>query len=566
MKLREHQRLAAIVGDSQEAYRYERDLEEFLRRSPSVRPNARQPEPAPTNLAPGQRRGASPARAPPATTTSTQTSSSLCCPHWSPRRWPSSRTTSAPRRAARGHEGDSGLAGVGSAHLVAYFRCMGAHEELHLGRRLLGGARRLGGRAVRLRPRAGERDRPGGQGRRRGGRRPDARRGARAARAQILQPLERPIVVHHAAKTWKLGPREARLRADLGAMVDEALARSRTGNVFSRSWRSLSGKQIDADLQPTVQYSDAAVIRLIDRVRGRSSGRPRTRASRSAPGRRDRPGVEGLAVSASQLHRQIGAAITSTRAPRTFVAQTRHIQPKVTTADLRRKYDTVIIVNRGRSGCRCSSLKPAQTYSIAVGQVGLETPAGQYTIANKAINPAWHVPNSAWAGDLAGKVIPGDDPTTRSRRAGWASSTASASTGPPTTPRSATTPRTAASACTSPTSRSSTTRCPWAHRSTSPRAQPAPGSGRRDLLPAPLEKQGMVVAVSKHQRADEDPLLPPAHDRVPQRRGVGRALDPVPWARRLLVRADGARVDELAMGGDLTRGRVDEEHPHGRGG
>ena len=29
---------------------------------------------------------------------------------------------------------------------------------------------------------------------------------------------------------------------------------------------------------------------------------------------------------------------------------------------------------------------------------------------NKAVNPAWHVPNSAWAGKLAGKVIPGGVP------------------------------------------------------------------------------------------------------------------------------------------------------------
>ena len=60
IKLREHQRLAAILGDAQEAYRYERDLEEFLRRSPSVRPTARRPAPAPSNLAPGQRRGRRP--------------------------------------------------------------------------------------------------------------------------------------------------------------------------------------------------------------------------------------------------------------------------------------------------------------------------------------------------------------------------------------------------------------------------------------------------------------------------------------------------------------------------
>ncbi len=244
-----------------------------------------------------------------------------------------------------------------------------------------------------------------------GGLTPDQAR-ARLER-EILQPLERPIVVHHASKTWKLGPREARLRADLGAMVDEALARSRSGNMFARSWRSLSGERVNDDLKPTVQYSDAAVIRLIDKVR-RSVERPAKDASVKidAAGVRTVPGMEGLAVSASQLHREIGGAITSTTAPRSFVAKTRHTQPKVSTTDLKRKYDTVIVVNRDQFRLRLfKGLKPTQTYGIAVGQVGLETPAGQYTIANKAINPAWHVPNSAWAGKLAGKVIPGDDPS-----------------------------------------------------------------------------------------------------------------------------------------------------------
>jgi UDP-glucose 4-epimerase len=62
-KLREHQRLAAIVRGNQDTYRYERDVEEFLRRSPSVRPTARGPAPAPANIAPGEHR-ASPAQPP----------------------------------------------------------------------------------------------------------------------------------------------------------------------------------------------------------------------------------------------------------------------------------------------------------------------------------------------------------------------------------------------------------------------------------------------------------------------------------------------------------------------
>jgi UDP-glucose 4-epimerase len=59
IKLREHQRVAPIVRADQDTYRYERDVEEFLRRSPSVRPTDRQP--APSNLAPGERGEGAPA-------------------------------------------------------------------------------------------------------------------------------------------------------------------------------------------------------------------------------------------------------------------------------------------------------------------------------------------------------------------------------------------------------------------------------------------------------------------------------------------------------------------------
>jgi UDP-glucose 4-epimerase len=63
-RLAEHQRLAPVLRDNQDAYRYERDVEEFLRRSPSVHPSARGPRPAPANLAPGETRaGEQPASA-----------------------------------------------------------------------------------------------------------------------------------------------------------------------------------------------------------------------------------------------------------------------------------------------------------------------------------------------------------------------------------------------------------------------------------------------------------------------------------------------------------------------
>jgi len=240
-----------------------------------------------------------------------------------------------------------------------------------------------------------------------------SRRQARAKLERlILEPLKRPIVVHHHTSTWRLGAREARIAVDLDAIVDDAMARSRSGDILSRTVRNLTGKPLHADLQPRVHYSDRAIVRMLDRIR-RAIDRPARDATVkiSAAGITRRTSRRGLAVRATELHRKIRRAIVSTTAERTFVARTRHIRPKVTTAELEARYAAVVIVNRG--AFRLSlyrRLQLAKTFPIAVGQAGLETPAGLYNVQNKAVNPAWHVPNRDWAGDLAGKVIPGGRP------------------------------------------------------------------------------------------------------------------------------------------------------------
>ncbi len=51
-------------------------------------------------------------------------------------------------------------------------------------------------------------------------------------------------------------------------------------------------------------------------------------------------------------------------------------------------------------------LKLEHTYEIAVGMEGLETPAGLHKIEWEQVNPPWYVPKKAWAGALAGTVVP----------------------------------------------------------------------------------------------------------------------------------------------------------------
>jgi len=231
-------------------------------------------------------------------------------------------------------------------------------------------------------------------------------------RSQILDPLREPIVVHREKRRWKLGAKEARIATDLDATVDDALARSRQGSIFERVWRGIRGEGIDATLEPTVTYSDAAIVRLLNRIRHSVD-----RKAKDASVTIDGGGISrvssrtGRRVLATRLHRQIRTAMIDPTAKRSFAAHTTRVLPRVSTSDLTKRYATVLIVNRGAFRLTLyKDLQVAKSYPIAVGQAGLETPAGLYHIANKAVNPAWHVPDSDWAGDLAGKIIPPDDP------------------------------------------------------------------------------------------------------------------------------------------------------------
>ncbi len=226
---------------------------------------------------------------------------------------------------------------------------------------------------------------------------------------EFMASVKKPITVHWDTSSWILGAREAKIAANVDAMVDRALAFKDEGNAFSRSLRRITGGELDKSLTPSVSFSDRAIIRMLDKIRSGVNRKPQDASISFENGAFKK--VEsrtGLQVDASALHRQIKAAIVSPTAARTFTAQTAKQQPKVTDKNLAKEFGTVLVVDRSAFTLKLyKNLKLEKTYSVAVGAQGLETPAGLYHIQNKAENPAWTVPNSAWAGSLAGQVIPG---------------------------------------------------------------------------------------------------------------------------------------------------------------
>jgi lipoprotein-anchoring transpeptidase ErfK/SrfK len=227
-------------------------------------------------------------------------------------------------------------------------------------------------------------------------------------RARLAALLSAPVVVRAAGRRFTLTVKRTRLRADIDAMVEEAIAAGRDGNALTRAVRALVGTGVDRDVEPRVAYDARAVRAFVARVRRAVDRPPRDAAVRfTATGVRVREPRVGLKVDVAHLQRAVRRALVGRGAARTVAARLERTGPRVTTERLRRRYRTVIHINRGAFELRLyKNLRLVKRYPIAVGQVGLETPAGLYEIQNKAVDPAWIVPNSPWAGELAGTVVP----------------------------------------------------------------------------------------------------------------------------------------------------------------
>jgi L,D-transpeptidase catalytic domain/Putative peptidoglycan binding domain len=241
--------------------------------------------------------------------------------------------------------------------------------------------------------------------------------GLRAAEASLLldrhfsHQLSHPVHVVYGTHDFLVRPARAGVRVDVARMVDAAVHVSREGGLAHRLWRDLRGKRQPATIPLTTGISEAHVQAFAARV-AHILDRPAHNA-RVIP---DPLATElhvirsriGLAVKRPLLvQRLTNALLGFDNGPHTIAVPTRTVYPRWPTTALPRRYGTYLLVSRETFTLRLfKRLKLVRTYPIAVGRAGLETPAGLYDIDDKQINPSWHVPDSAWAGALAGQIIP----------------------------------------------------------------------------------------------------------------------------------------------------------------
>jgi lipoprotein-anchoring transpeptidase ErfK/SrfK len=229
-----------------------------------------------------------------------------------------------------------------------------------------------------------------------------------AVQGRLLVPLNHSLKVGYDGQSWKLNGKSLKIHADLDLAVEEALDESQSGGFPGRLVRYVTGGNVEKRVSADITYSEPAVNKFVRRVAEAIDREPQD-ASVDPTG-------DSLEVVAAQngrklrdnlLTQQIAAAVLNADADHTITAQTHSTEPDVTGGEVAAAYPTYLTLDRSTFTLRFwKNLKLDKTYTVAVGMEGLETPEGLYHIQEKEENPVWNVPESSWAGSLAGQTIP----------------------------------------------------------------------------------------------------------------------------------------------------------------
>jgi hypothetical protein len=227
-----------------------------------------------------------------------------------------------------------------------------------------------------------------------------------ALTAALQAPLARDFILSAAGIRFHLTMAQAKLGFDAHATAKHALATSPPPPPAG------GGASAGVDVPLVLRHSRLAVRAFVATVAQRVYHAPRDARLRMTVRRMVvSHSRSGLRLASKRVARQIDAALDAGAAVRALRSRLVAVRAPVTYKVLQRRHPRVITVDRDNFTLRLfRNLRPWKRYGIAVGMAGLDTPAGTYRIQDKQVDPAWHVPNSPWAGSLAGQVIPGGAP------------------------------------------------------------------------------------------------------------------------------------------------------------
>ena len=236
----------------------------------------------------------------------------------------------------------------------------------------------------------------------------DEEEAAARVRRKLLMPLQGSLSVTFRKQSWELPGEELKIRADVAAAVEEAVEDSQEGGLPGRLVRYVSGGEVEESIAPEVTYFEPAINRFVREIAEEVNREPQNAdVEPSGASLNVVAGKDGLKLRDNLLEKELKAAVLNAKAPDEIVAHAHSVAPEISKDEVAARYPSYLTLDRSNFTLRLwKNLKLAKTYTVAVGAEGFDTPEGLYQIEAMEENPTWHVPESDWAGDLAGQVIP----------------------------------------------------------------------------------------------------------------------------------------------------------------
>lgn len=229
-------------------------------------------------------------------------------------------------------------------------------------------------------------------------------------RAQIGTPLDRAVKIEVDGGTRRIGPEGAGVELGIADAVDEAVAFGARGNFLLRGWRELTGSEVASTAPVRIAVDKDQVRRFVDRIAADVAVAPKEAelaiTLESVSVSESTPGQE--LADPDALADDIVRALKSPDASRELTASTTKVEPTVTADSIFDANPIVVTVARDSTTVRVFDRgELTTTYGVAVGEPNYPTPVGTYTVQSMQVDPVWNVPNSSWAGELAGTTVAG---------------------------------------------------------------------------------------------------------------------------------------------------------------
>ncbi|MEJ7798381.1 MAG: L,D-transpeptidase/peptidoglycan binding protein [Solirubrobacteraceae bacterium] len=232
-------------------------------------------------------------------------------------------------------------------------------------------------------------------------------------RRRVVAPIARPVHMQLGDRTYTLPAAKAGVRVDPSGAVERAYAAGREGSFLSRGWRTLTGEKVAVNLPVPVAVDRAAVRAFVERIeREQSVDAVDASLNLTLTSVTVTPARAGRRLAARDaLVARLTRRLTSSTDERTVSARTVEVEAEQTEDEIFDAQPVAVTVSRdGRQTRVFRRGELVKTYTVAVGSKKYPTSTGRFVVQTMQKDPVWNVPQSEWAGDLAGETVPAGDP------------------------------------------------------------------------------------------------------------------------------------------------------------